>query len=120
MIIGALALITYFLPTQREQIIASVKQLLKQDSPTFVPSKITVYQSQGQKGEANFSDRQDGLRNAHARVVDTAKGTTFHTTLSSQDDESASKDLSFSEDNARFQRQAHMIQQARMERAIGE
>ncbi len=120
MIIGALALLTYFLPAQREQLITSAKHVLKLDAPASINSKITVYQSQGQKGEANFSDRQDGLHNAHARVVDTAKGTTFHTTLPNSEEKTSSKKLSFSEDNERFQRQAQAIQQARMEQAIGE
>lgn len=120
MVIGALALLTYFFPVQREQLITSANHVLKLDTPVSTNSKITVYQSQGQKGETKFSDRQDDLHHAHARIVDTAKGTTFHTTLPSSEEKKSSKKLSFSEDNERFQRQAQAVQQARMEQVIGE
>lgn len=118
MIIGVLVLLMYFLPTQRELMVTSAKHILKLDTPNLANAKITVYQSQGHKGEAFFSDRQNMARTAHARVVDNAKGTTTHTDVPKKEEKTSV--LNFDEENARFQKQAQMIQQARIERAIGE
>jgi hypothetical protein len=81
--------------------------------------KVTVYQSQGHKGEAFFSDRQNMAHTARTRVVDNAKGTTTHIDVPMKEEKTSSV-LNFSEDNARFQVQARAVQQARVERAIGE
>jgi hypothetical protein len=56
---------------------------------------------------------------ARTRVVDNAKGTTTHIDVPKKEEKSSSV-LNFNEENARFQKQAQQIQQARMERAIGE
>jgi uncharacterized protein YxeA len=81
--------------------------------------KVTVYQSQGHKGEAVFSDRQNMAHTARTRVVDNAKGTTTHMDVPKKEEKTSSV-LNFSEDNARFQAQAQAVQQARVERVIGE
>jgi len=104
---------------KREQIVGLLPESIRpKDIVDVSTQKITVYQSQGKKGEAVFSDRQNMARTAHARVVDNAKGTTTHTDVPKKEEKSLV--LNFDEENVRFQKQAQMIQQARMERAIGE
>jgi uncharacterized protein YxeA len=119
MIIGAFAVLTYFLPVQREQVVASAKHVLKLDAITPVNSKITVYQSQGKKGETSFSDRHDGGTKTHSRIVDNAKGTTFHADVPKTEVKTSSV-LNFSQDNAKFQQQAQKIQHAKMEHVIND
>ena len=105
---------------KRAQIAALLPESVRpRDIVDVSTQKITVYQSQGKKGEAVFSDRQNSAHTARARVVDNAKGTTTHADTPKKE-EKASPVLNFNEDNARFQKQAQEIQQARMERAIGE
>lgn len=105
---------------KREQIAAFLPEKLRPNDVVYVSTqKITVYQSQGQKGEAVFSDRQNMAHTARTRVVDNAKGTTTHIDIPKNEEKSSSV-LNFNEDNARFHKQAQQIQQARMERVIGE
>ncbi|MDE2421875.1 MAG: hypothetical protein KGO49_11940 [Gammaproteobacteria bacterium] len=105
---------------KREQIAALLPEKLRpHDFVDVSTQKITVYQSQGNKGEAVFSDRQNMANTARTRVVDNAKGTTTHIDVPKKEEKSSSS-LNFNEENARFQKQAQQIQQARMERAIGE
>jgi len=105
---------------KREQITALLPEKIRPNNVVDVSTqKITVYQSQGQKGEAVFSDRQNMANTARTRVVDNAKGTTTHIDVPKKEEKSSSV-LNFNEENARFQKQAQQIQQARMERAIGE
>ena len=105
---------------KREQIAVLLPESIRpKDIVDVSTKKITVYQSQGHKGEAIFSDRQNLAHSAQVRVVDNAKGTTIHTDVPKKEEKSSSM-LNFNEENARFQKQAQEIQQARMERAIGE
>lgn len=104
----------------REQIATLLPEKIRpKDDVDVSTKKITVYQSQGQKGEAVFSDQQNPAHTTRARVVDNAKGTTIHTDVPKKEEKTSSV-LNFNEENARFQKQAQEIQQARMERAIGE
>lgn len=95
------------------------KKIRQNDVVDVSIQKITVYQSQGHKGEAVFSDRQNSANSARTRIVDNAKGTTMHMDVPKKDEKSSPM-LNFSEDNARFQQQARVVQQARMERMIEE
>lgn len=100
---------------QHERVVSTMKHILHLDNAAS--TKITVYQSQGQKGEVIFSDQQNAAHTARLRVVDTAKGTTIHTDVQKKE-VNASAVLSFSHDNSKFQQQAQEFQHARMERAI--
>ncbi len=105
---------------KREQIEALLPEKIRpKDVADVSTQKITVYQSQGQKGEVVFSDRQNMEHTARTRVVDNAKGTTTHID-DPKKEEKSSPVLNLNEENVRFQKQAQQIQQARMERAIGE
>lgn len=110
-----IVLVVLGLMPQREQVIRSVKQILHIDNAAS--TTITVYQSQGQKGEMVFSDQQNAAHTAHPRIVDTAKGTTFHTDVPNKEVK-ASSVLNASQDHSKFQQQAQEIQQVRMERAV--
>jgi uncharacterized protein YxeA len=105
---------------KQEQLVALLPEKIRPNHLVDVSTKkITVYQSQGHKGEAVFLDRQNMAHTARTRVVDNAKGTTTHFDVP-KEEEKASPLLNFSEENARFQAQARTVQQARMEKAIGE
>ena len=104
---------------KREQIAALLPEKIRPNVVDVSTKKITVYQSQGRRGEAVFSDQQNVAHTARTRVVDNAKGTTTHTEVPKKE-EKASSVLNFSVENERFQKQAQKIQQARMEQAIGE
>lgn len=104
---------------RREQIAALLPEKIRPNVVDVSTKKMTVYQSQGHRGEVVFSDQQNVAHTARTRVVDNAKGTTMHIDVPKKE-EKVSSTLSFSEDNARFQEQARAVQQARMERAIGE
>lgn len=104
---------------KREQIVALLPEKIRPNVVDVSTKKITVYQSQGHRGEAVFSDQQNFAHTARARVVDNAKGTTTHTEVPKKEEKAPSM-LNFSEENERFQRQAQRIQQARMGQAIGE
>lgn len=104
----------------REQIATLLPERIRPTSPVEVSAKkITVYQSQGHKGEVIFSDRQNIAYTAHPRVVDNARGTTIHFDAPEKEEKSSSM-LNFNKENERFQKQVPMIQQARMAQAIGE
>lgn len=100
---------------KRERFIALLPNALKPNNAAN--SKVMVFQSQGKKGEATFSDRHDGAASTRSRVVDNAKGMTFHTELPIKEVK-ASSVLNFSHDRSKFQQQAQEFQQARMERAV--
>jgi uncharacterized protein YxeA len=105
---------------KQQQLVALLPEKIRPNNLVDVSTqKITVYESQGHKGEAVFSDRQNMAHTARTRVVDNAKGTTTHTDVPKKKEKTSSI-LDFNEENARFQQQAQALQQARMERAIGE
>jgi hypothetical protein len=96
---------------QHTKLKTSVMHLIKPDQ-SDATRKIMVYQSQGKSGEAVFSDRQDGHQ-SRARVVDSAKGTTFHSEKPKQEDDNA---LDFKQSS--LQQKAAALKQAQMDRAI--
>lgn len=104
-----------FMP-QREQVISAMKQILPMDQATS--TKITVYQSQGQKGEMVFSDQKNAAHAARPRVVDTAKGMTIHMDVTNE--VKASKEPNASQYPSTFQQQAEKIKHLRMERVIND
>lgn len=110
-------LVVLGLMPQREQVISSVKNILHMGKAAS--TKITVYQSQGQQGEIVFSDQQNAAYGARPRVVDNAKGTTFHTDVPKKEVKASSM-LNLSQDHSKFQQQAQEIQHARMERVIND
>lgn len=110
-----IVLVVLGLMPQHEQVIRSMKQILHIDNAAS--TTITVYQSQGQKGEMVFSDQQNAAHTARPRVVDTAKSSTFHTDVPKQEVKVSSA-LNLSQDHSKFQQQAQEIQHARIERAV--
>lgn len=123
-VIGAFAAVPLVWEMQsvqkRGQIAALLPEKIRPSSAVDVSTKkITVYQSQGHKGDVVFSDRQNFAHTARTRVVDNAKGTTTHTEVPKKE-EKASTMLNFSAESERFQRQAQRIQQVRIAQAIGE
>jgi hypothetical protein len=86
--------------------------------------KITVYQSSGSHGEAHFSD--DATR-GRARVVDLAKGTTFHSTYGGKVPQTASVSYDTAsldpierlrQQNMQLQQAAQDIHRQQMDRVI--
>ena len=105
---------------KQEQIVALLPEKIRPNNMVDVSTKkITVYQSQGHKGEVVFSDRQNHAQTARTRVVDNAKGMTMHMDVPKIEEKSLSA-LNLSEDHARFKAQARAIQQARMESVMNE
>jgi hypothetical protein len=105
---------------KQQRLVALLPEKIRPNNLVDVSTKkITVYESQGHKGEAVFSDRQNMAHTARTRVVDNAKGKATHFDVPKKEEKTSSV-LNFSEDNARFQQQARAVQQARVERAIGE
>jgi uncharacterized protein YxeA len=123
-VIGAFAAVPLIWEMQsvqkREQIAALLPEKIRPNSAVDMSTKkITVYQSQGHKGDVVFSDRQNFAHTARTRIVDNAKGTTTHAEVPKKE-EKASSVLNFSAESERFQRQAQRIQQVRIAQAIGE
>ncbi|AXI03476.1 hypothetical protein [Aquirhabdus parva] len=98
---------------QQTKIKTSVMHLIKPEHADAT-RKITVYQSQGQRGEATFSDRQNGQ--ARPRIVDNTKGTTFHTDPPKQELEQEGSNFKQSP----LQQKAAAFKQAQMDHIINQ
>ncbi len=124
LIVGGIAALPLLWQSQslekRGRFIALLPDALQPNNAVnVVNSKVTVFQSQGKKGEASFSDRHDGGKKTHTRVIDNTKGTTFHSEVP-KEEVKASSVLNVSQDHSKFQQQAQKIQHARMERVIND
>ncbi|WP_410209429.1 hypothetical protein [Aquirhabdus sp.] len=98
---------------QHVKLKTAVMHLIKSDQAESV-GKITVYESQGKRGEAAFSDKQHGQ--ARPRVVDTTKGTTFHTELSKQEPDQEGSNFK----PTPLQQKAAAFKQAQMDHIINQ
>jgi|GEM_PF-4345477 len=84
-------------------------------------SKITVYQSSGQHGEATFADQRHATASARARVVDNSKGSTFHSSLPKPADDDQEVDaLDVSGQDHSIQHKAAEFKRLQMDRAVGD
>ncbi len=107
----------FLLPeAQKTKLKTLVIRLIKPDQ-SDATRKITVYQSQGKRGEAAFSDQQHG-QGSRPRVVDSAKGTTFHSEKPKQED--ALGDPAFNQQLSPMQQKAAAFKQAQIDRVINQ
>ena len=120
MVIGVIAVVVigadFLLPEERKiKLKAAVMPLIRPDQADAT-RKVTVYQSQGKSGEAVFSD-QHHEQGARPRVVDNAKGTTFHSEKPLPEPDSVSGSHA---KQTPLQQKAAAFQQARMDRVINQ
>ncbi len=104
-----------------QQVMGLVKSPNDAQSSATATRKLTVYQASGKHGETAFADERHAAASAHQRVVDNAKGSSFHSTRPKPADDDQEVDaLDVSGQQHDIQHKAAELKRLQMDRAVGD